>query len=49
MSTFVALIMLVILEGCAGPTPPPLPTGQWHQLNEGQWSATPAELDALPK
>ena len=43
-----ALFLLAILIGCA-PAPPPLPSGPWHALNAGEWAATPAELQALPK
>ncbi len=43
-----AVLVLLALGACA-PTPPPLPSGPWGQLNTGQWAASAAELEALPK
>lgn len=44
-----ALLALMALPACAGTTPPPAPAGPWTALNAGSWTASQAEIDALPK
>lgn len=44
-----ALLSLMALAACAGPTPPPVPAGPWTALNQGQWTASQAEMETLPR
>lgn len=40
------LLLLFVLAGCA--SPPPGPSGPWHQLNTGKWTFNENDLKALP-
>ncbi len=48
MTRLLALLALMALCACAGPSPPPVPTGIWQPINGG-WTATQQEMEALPK
>ena len=53
MIRMLVLVAGLALVACAGPAPPPLPTGQWTPANDwsgwGTWQPTRAELDSLPR
>ncbi len=48
MTRVLALVALIALGACS-PPPPPTVSGPWSALNQGQWTATQAEIEALPK